>query len=176
MAAFGNMRKIFCLKYPTAKAVQKFLPLLHPVLLNKNLPTLDQSDPNLIKSKQTENNADFWKKKNHHYIAVMHFHSNSILVNKRKQFVYDLENGSYLCSALCCNVKLPYSIRQCVNLLNRKANPRSGITEQTENMTNFLPLNRFLAKTPRVNKIALESFSKHCRPESTLNCRSHHIT
>ena len=31
---------------------------------------------------------------------------------------------------------------------------------------------RFLAKTLRVNKIAMKSFTKICRSESTLNCKS----
>ena len=36
------------------------------------------------------------------------------------------------------------------------------------------PLNRFLAKTPRVNNIPIKSFSKICRSKSTLNCSSRH--
>ena len=36
------------------------------------------------------------------------------------------------------------------------------------------PLSRLLAKTLRVNKIIMKSFSKFCRSESTLNCRSSH--
>ena len=37
----------------------------------------------------------------------------------------------------------------------------------------WFPLSRFLAKTLRVNK--MKSFSKICRLESTLNCRSRHL-
>ena len=37
-----------------------------------------------------------------------------------------------------------------------------------------LPLSRFLIKTLRVIKIAMQSFSKICRSDSSLNCRSRH--
>ena len=36
------------------------------------------------------------------------------------------------------------------------------------------PISRFLAKTLRLNKIAMKSFSKICRLEWTLSCRSHY--
>ena len=36
------------------------------------------------------------------------------------------------------------------------------------------PISKLLAKTLRVNRIAMKSFSKICRSDSTLNCRSHH--
>ena len=53
----------------------------------------------------------------------------------------------------------------------------SQVCHQNENMKIFLrqlPLSRFLAKTLRVNKIAMRTFSKIFCLELTLNCRSHH--
>ena len=52
------------------------------------------------------------------------------------------------------------------------------VVVQTRGQTKIIlrrqPLSRFLVRTLRVNKIVLKSFSKICRSDSTLNCRSHH--
>ena len=44
-----------------------------------------------------------------------------------------------------------------------------------ENIPSPTSYQQKLAKTLRVNKIAMTSFTKNCRSESTLNCRSRHI-
>ena len=51
---------------------------------------------------------------------------------------------------------------------------RSNIFNNTKKIyLRRLPLSRFLAKTLKVNKIAMKSVSKQiCRSESTLDCRS----
>ena len=54
---------------------------------------------------------------------------------------------------------------------------RSDISKKRNVKKTFLrrlPLSRFLAKTLRVNKIAIKSFSKICTLDSTLNCECRH--
>ena len=63
-----------------------------------------------------------------------------------------------------CKTKSPCSSRYCVGLLHEK----SGFEPQTRHQNKIqkvifrrFPLSRFLAKTLRVNKIAMKSFSKN---------------
>ena len=55
---------------------------------------------------------------------------------------------------------------------------RSDVTNKTKYEKIFLwqfPLSRFLVKTRRVKKFTRKSFSKICRSESTVCCRSRHL-
>ena len=75
-------------------------------------------------------------------------------------------------------MKSPWSSRYCVGLLDEKPGFESQARHQNEVQKVFLrrfPLSRFLAKTLRVNKIAMKSFQQICRSESALNCRSRHL-
>ena len=74
-------------------------------------------------------------------------------------------DGSKLMDRLSCGMwKSPWSSRQYVGLLDEKPGFESQARHQNEIRKVFLrrfPLSRFLAKTLRVNKIAMKSFSKY---------------
>ena len=71
---------------------------------------------------------------------------------------------SYLLNKLeiYLNLKPPWSSRQCVDLLDEKPGFEFQVRHQNKIRKVFLrrfPLSGFLAKTLRVNKIAMKSFS-----------------
>ena len=65
------------------------------------------------------------------------------------------------------------AIVQVVFRLIRGSNPRSDIKTKLfkKIFLQQLPLSRVLAKTLRIHKITMKSFSKICGSESTLNCQ-----
>ena len=67
-------------------------------------------------------------------------------------------------SRLDGRLKSPWSSRWCVGLLDEKPGFEPQVRHQNEIRKVFLrrfPLSRFLANAPRVNKIAMKSFSKN---------------
>ena len=81
-----------------------------------------------------------------------------ILISSFKNFVFT----SFIAFNMAS--KLPWSSRQCVGLLDEKPGSESQGRHQNEIRKVFLrrfPLSRFLAKTLRINKIAIKSFSKN---------------
>ena len=69
----------------------------------------------------------------------------------------------------------PEFSRWCVGFISHKVRVRiPGQASKKTSLRRFL-LSRFLAKSLRVNNLPWKSFSKICRSESTLNCRSRHL-